>query len=48
MADAGIGARYHLTDRLIARLDWTEYTAFISTGRTDQYHALTLGLAFFF
>ncbi len=48
MADAGIGLRYHLNDRLIARVDWTEYTAFISTGRTDQYHALTAGLAFFF
>jgi hypothetical protein len=48
MANAMIGARYHLTERLIARVDWTEYTAFISSGRTDQYHALTAGLAFFF
>ncbi len=48
LANAMIGARYHLTDRLIARIDWTEYTSFISSGRTDQYHALTAGLAFFF
>jgi hypothetical protein len=48
MADAMIGLRYHLTDRLIARVDWTEYTAFISSARTDQYHSLAAGLAFFF
>jgi hypothetical protein len=48
LANAMIGARYHLTDRLIARIDWTEYTGFISSARTDQYHALTAGLAFFF
>jgi hypothetical protein len=47
-ANAMIGVRYHVTDRLIARMDWTEYTAFISSGRTDQYHSLALGLAFFF
>jgi hypothetical protein len=48
LADAMVGVRYHLTQRLIARLDWTEYTAFVSSGRTDQYHALAAGLAFFF
>jgi len=48
LANAMVGVRYHLTQRLIARMDWTEYTAFISSGRTDQYHALAVGLAFFF
>ena len=48
LANATVGARYHLTDRLIARIDWTEYTAFVSSGQTDQYHALAIGLAFFF
>jgi len=48
MANATVGLRYHVTDRLVARVDWTEYTAFISSGRTDQYHALAAGLAFFF
>ena len=48
LADAMVGARYHLTQRLVARLDWTEYTAFVSSNRTPQYHALTAGLAFFF
>jgi hypothetical protein len=48
LANAMVGVRYHVTERLIARMDWTEYTAFISSGRTDQYHALAVGLAFFF
>jgi hypothetical protein len=48
LANAMIGVRYHLTDRLIARMDWTEYTSFISSARTDQYHSLAVGLAFFF
>ncbi len=48
LANAMVGVRFHVTDRLVARLDWTEYTAFISSGRTDQYHALAAGLAFFF
>lgn len=47
-ANAMFGVRYHLTDRLIARIDWTEYTSFISSARTDQYHAIAAGLAFFF
>lgn len=48
LANAMVGLRYHVTDRLVARMDWTEYTAFISSGRTSQYHALAAGLAFFF
>ncbi len=48
MANAMIGVRYHLTDKLIARLDWAAYTALIDQGRTAQYHALTGGLSFFF
>jgi uncharacterized protein YgiM (DUF1202 family) len=48
MANAMVGVRYHITDRLIARLDWAAYTAFIADNRTDQYRALTGGLAFFF
>jgi len=48
MANATVGLRYHVSERLVARVDWTEYAAFVSSGRTDQYHALTAGLAFFF
>ena len=48
MANAMIGLRYHVSDRLILRLDWTAYTSYISSSRTDQYHAATAGLSFFF
>jgi len=48
MANAMVGVRYHVTDRFIVRLDWTAYTSLISASRTDQYHALSGGIAFFF
>jgi uncharacterized protein YgiM (DUF1202 family) len=48
LADASAGLRYHLTDRFIARVDYTIYTAFISDSRTDQYKAATIGFSFFF
>jgi len=48
MANAMIGLRYHLGERFIARVDWTEYTSLVSANRTDQYHAVTAGLSFFF
>ncbi len=48
MSNAMIGARYHVSERLILRLDWTAYVSLISASRTDQYHALTAGLSFFF
>jgi len=40
--------RFHLTDRFIARLDYTQYVAYIADNRTDQYRAITIGLGFFF
>ncbi len=48
LADATIGLRFHLTDRFIARLDYTQYLANIADNRTDQYRAITAGLGFFF
>jgi len=48
LADAMIGVRYHVTDRLIVRLDFTEYVAFLSDTQTQQYRAVALGLSFFF
>ncbi len=48
LADATIGMRFHLTDRFIARLDYTQYVAYIADNRTDQYRAITIGLGFFF
>ena len=48
MADAIIGARYHLTDRFMLRADYTIYTAFVSDQRSLEYRAATAGLSFFF
>jgi hypothetical protein len=48
LADATVGVRFHLTDRFVARLDYTGYTAFIGDNRTDEYKAITGGLSFFF
>jgi Bacterial SH3 domain len=48
LADATVGLRYHLGDRFIVRLDYTQYLAYISSSRTDQYRAATIGFGFFF
>lgn len=48
LADATVGVRYHLTDRFVARLDYTLYTAFVSERRTGEFGAVTAGFSFFF
>ncbi|MBW8832696.1 MAG: hypothetical protein JF606_25520 [Burkholderiales bacterium] len=48
LANAGIGLRYHLTDRFVLRTDYSIYTAYIADTRTGEYRALTVGLSFFF
>jgi hypothetical protein len=48
LSNASVGLRYYLTDRFIARADYTLYTAFVGDTRTAEYRAWTLGLAFFF
>jgi len=48
MSDAVIGARWHVTDRLVLRTDFTIYTVFASDSRTLEYHAATVGLGLFF
>lgn len=48
MANAMFGLRYHVSDRLILRCDWAEYTSFISDSQTQQYRIITAGLSFFF
>ena len=47
-ANAMVGVRVHVTERLIARLDWAAYTSLVSSTQTAQFHALTAGLSFFF
>ena len=48
MADAIVGAHYHLTDRFMIRVDYAIYTAFVSDQRSLEYRAATAGLSFFF
>jgi len=48
LANATLGVRYYLTERFVARADYTLYTAFLSDSRSGEYHAITLGLSFFF
>ncbi|MEO5689362.1 MAG: SH3 domain-containing protein [Burkholderiaceae bacterium] len=48
LSDAIVGARYHLTDRFMIRVDYAVYTAFVSDQRSLEYRAATAGLSFFF
>jgi len=48
VANAMIGVRHHLTDRLIARFDYTLHTAFVADTHSAEYRAVTVGLGFFF
>lgn len=48
LANAGIGVRYHLTDRFVLRGDYTLYTAMLADTKSSEYRAFTLGLSFFF
>lgn len=48
LAVAGLGVRYHLSERFIVRADYSLYTAFVADNRTTEYRAFTAGLAFFF
>ena len=48
LADAIVGARFHLTDRFMIRADYAIYTAFVSEQRSLEYRAATAGLSFFF
>lgn len=48
LANAGIGVRYHLTDRFVVRADYSIYTAFLGDTRSAEYRAFTAGLSFFF
>lgn len=48
LANASIGLRYYLTDRFVARIDYTLYTAFVADTRSLEFRAVTAGLSFFF
>lgn len=48
LGHAGVGLRWYLSERFVARLDWSLYTAFVSDQRTLEYRATTAGISFFF
>jgi Bacterial SH3 domain len=48
LANVGLGLRYHISDRFVARLDYSLYTAFLSDSQTREFRATTLGISFFF
>jgi len=48
LGNASVGLRWYMTERFVARADWTLYTAFVSDTRSLEYRAWTLGLSFFF
>lgn len=47
-ANAMLGLRYYITDRVMLRVDWALYTAFIGDNRSSEFRAWTAGLSFFF
>ena len=48
LANAVVGARFHLSDRFVLRVDYSIYTAFVADTRSSEYRAFTAGLSFFF
>ena len=48
LANAVVGARFHVTDRLVLRSDYSLYTALLSDTKSSEYRAITVGLSFFF
>jgi hypothetical protein len=48
LANAMVGVRYYLTERFVLRADYSLYTVFVNDTKTNDYHAWTLGVSFFF
>ena len=48
LANAGLGVRYYLSERLVLRGDYSLYTVFVNDAKTTQYQAWTVGGSFFF
>lgn len=48
LANASVGLRYYVTERFVARLDYSIYTAYVADIDTAEYKAVTLGIGFFF
>ncbi|MBI3899567.1 MAG: SH3 domain-containing protein [Gammaproteobacteria bacterium] len=48
LANVGIGARYYLTRRFVARADLKNHVVLVDHDRTDTYKEWSLGISFFF
>lgn len=48
LAHATVGLRWHVSERFVARIDASLYTAFVSDARSTEYRSLTAGLGFYF
>ena len=48
LSTATIGLRYHLSERFVARVDYSLYTANVADTRNEEYRAATIGISFFF
>lgn len=47
-AHAMVGIRWYLSERFVARADYTLHTVFVNDSKTQEYRSWTAGLAFFF
>jgi uncharacterized protein YgiM (DUF1202 family) len=43
-----LGTRWYLSERFVARIDWSLYTALVSDLQSTEYRSVTAGLGFFF
>jgi hypothetical protein len=48
LANATLGLRLYLSERIVLRTDYSIYTAFVADTRSTEYRAITAGLSFFF
>jgi hypothetical protein len=48
LAHVSLGLRWHLSERFVARADWSLFTGFVSDSRSIEYRSLTAGIGFFF
>ena len=48
LANATIGLRWFISDRFVARADYSVYTAYINNTRSGEYRSVKAGLSFFF
>jgi hypothetical protein len=48
LANVSLGLRWYMSERFVLRGDYTLHTAYLSSVRTGEYRAVSLGLSFFF